>query len=231
MPGQLLPPLKSLALATVLVAGCGQAADEPAPGFADPVLGRWDLTVDGPDGSYPSWLEIRLRTELSLMAEFVGRSGSRRFARSVDYSDGVLEVRIPTQYEAGTEHVFTGTLTDDRLAGRTRIDDGPALPWSGVRAPPLVRTGPAAWGAPVVMIGDDLAGWRRRSGEHPGCWRVDDGILSATPPCVDLVSDALFDDFRLELEFRYPPGSNSGVYLRGRYEVQIQDDRGKAVDP
>ncbi len=222
---------KHFAIAVLFVAGCGQAADDPSPGFADPVLGRWDLTVDGPDGDYPSWLEIRLRTECSLMGEFVGRSGSRRYARSVDYSDGQLEVRIPTQYEAGAELVFTGTLADGRLAGTTRTDDGPALAWSGVRAPLLHRTGPAEWGERLPLIGDGLAGWRPRFAEHPGCWTVRDGVLAATPPCIDLVSDTLFDDFRLELEFRYPPGSNSGVYLRGRYEVQIQDDRGKAVDP
>ena len=43
--------------------------------------------------------------------------------------------------------------------------------------------------------------------------------------------DAAFRDFRLHAELKFPPGSNSGVYLRGRYEVQIQDDAGKALDP
>ena len=56
-------------------------------------------------------------------------------------------------------------------------------------------------------------------------------MLAATPPCVDLVTDATFRDFRLHAELKFPPGSNSGVYLRGRYEVQIQDDAGKALDP
>ena len=32
-----------------------------------------------------------------------------------------------------------------------------------------------------------------------------------------------FDDFKLHAEFRYPTGSNSGIYLRGRYEVQVED--------
>jgi len=56
-------------------------------------------------------------------------------------------------------------------------------------------------------------------------------VLAATPPCVDLVSAAAFEDFKLHAELKFPPGSNSGVYLRGRYEVQIQDDAGKALDP
>ena len=43
------------------------------------------------------------------------------------------------------------------------------------------------------------------------------------------MSDKLFTDFKLHIEFRYPKGSNSGVYLRGRYEVQIEDHKG--VEP
>ena len=225
MPARcLIPPL--------LIAGCGNAAEAPAPGFADAILGRWDLVIVDGDSSYPSWLEIRLRTERELMAEFVGGSGSKRHASVVDYADGTLKIRIPVQYEPGGEQlVFTGTLTDGRLQGTTHLDDGPGRPWWGVRAPLLEDRAVAEWGEPIRLIGTDLAGWRPRYGSAGDCWTVRDGVLAATPPCVDLVSDATFDDFRVQLEFRYPPGSNSGVYLRGRYEVQIQDDRGKAVDP
>lgn len=226
MAGRLCP------IAAMLLAGALHAAEPPSPGFADAVLGRWDLTVQGADGAYPSWLEIRLRTETQLMAEFVGRFGSRRHAAAVSFADGRLQLRIPVQYEpGGDELVFDGRLEDDRLSGQTRIGDGGSYAWTGVRAPLLARTDVGKWGEPVAMIGDGLSGWHPRSLQHAGCWTVDDGILRATPPCVDLVSDVQFDDFRLELEFRYPPGSNSGVYLRGRYEVQIQDDRGRAVDP
>jgi hypothetical protein len=219
------------AIVVLLLAGTLQAA-EPSPGFADPVLGRWDLTVEGDNGAYPSWLEIRLRSESGLMAEFVGRFGSKRHASAVTFSDGELQVRIPIQYERGTDElVFDGALEDGRLAGHTRIGSGPASAWTGVRAPLLERDEVSEWGEPIALIGNDLSGWRPRSAQHEGCWEVEDGILRATPPCVDIISEARFDDFRLQLEFRYPPGSNSGVYLRGRYELQIQDDLGKAIDP
>jgi len=42
-----------------------------------------------------------------------------------------------------------------------------------------------------------------------------------------LISDQSFRDFRLHVEFMYPKGSNSGIYLRGRYEVQIIDGFGQ----
>ena len=217
-------------LALLLMDITSAAAAEP--GYADSVLGRWDLTVQGQDGEYPSWFEIRLRTERELMAGFVGRFGSMRHASAVRFSDDALEVRIPPQYETGDDElVFTGTLTDGQLAGSVRTSDGETLAWTGVRAPALVRTGVQRWGEPVELLADGLSRWRQRSDQHPGCWTVQDDVLQATPPCVDLITEARFDDFRLQLEFRYPSGSNSGVYLRGRYEVQIQDDRGKAVDP
>ena len=218
----------TLAGTAVLFATIAQTAE---PGFADPVLGRWDLTVESSDTSFPSWLEIRLRTEEQLMARLVGQFGSVRHATTVSYRDDELMVSVPVQYERGTEElVFTGSRRADSLIGLVDLN-GSTLPWSGARAPSLKRDTEPAWGQPVPLIGSDLSGWRMRQGTDAGCWSVSDGILKATPPCVDIVTDREFDDFQLRLEFRYPPGSNSGVYLRGRYEVQIQDDYGKALDP
>ena len=45
-----------------------------------------------------------------------------------------------------------------------------------------------------------------------------------------MVTEHKFTDFKLHTEYRYPKGSNSGVYLRGRYEVQIEDDHGDVAD-
>ena len=217
----------------LLFAATACAEESPPRGFADPLLGRWDLTVQTPDGEYPSWVEIRLRKETELMADFVGQFGSKRHATTVSFAVDRLQVRIPLQWEqwGDGELIFDGMLEGDRLSGQTRIGDGESFTWTGVRAPSLAHAEVSRWDEPVELIGAGLSGWRPRAPQHAGCWTVSSGILSATPPCVDLVTEARFDDFRLQLEFRYPPGSNSGVYLRGRYEVQIQDDRGMAVDP
>lgn len=209
------------------------ARQEPQPGFADPVLGRWDLTVQGPDGAYPSWLDIQLRKETQLMGRFVGRFGSVRHVTSIDYRDGKLVVGVPIQYERNKGDLrFEGRLVGDALEGTTQDADGKTLSWHGVRAPAVKPEAPATWGEPVpIFNGRDLSGWKPRSAEKRGCWAVTDGALTSTPPCVDLVTERSFGDFKLHLEFMYPPRSNSGVYLRGRYEVQIQDDAGRAVDP
>ncbi|HAV62346.1 MAG TPA: DUF1080 domain-containing protein, partial [Verrucomicrobiales bacterium] len=64
----------------------------------------------------------------------------------------------------------------------------------------------------------------------PNGWEVKDGLLVNARPGNDLVTERKFNDFKLRAEFRYPKGSNSGLYLRGRYEVQIEDNFGQEIN-
>jgi hypothetical protein len=216
------------AVAALCLTATGGTAER---GFADAVLGAWDITVHHPDGAYPSWLEIRLRTESELAARFVGRFGSVRYLSSVRYRDGLVEFTAPAQYEAHHLH-FVGSLEDGAISGNTFDANGNVVRFTAERAPGLLRTPGPNTSEPIALFnGETLDGWRLRHDRHADCWQVVAGLLKATPPCVDLVTKDSFEDFRLEVEFRYPQGSNSGIYLRGRYEIQIQDDRGKALDP
>jgi hypothetical protein len=230
-PRRAAAPLAALAAAALAAASA--AAQPPAPGFADALLGRWDLTIHAGDEAYPSWLEVRLRTEASLEARFVGRVGSVRHVYEIDYAAGRLRFSVPVQYERGAAALrFEGTLRGDRIEGEARGEDGATRGFTAVRAPRLAARRDVVWGAPRPLVnGRDLSGWRPRGREHPGCWRVRGGVLEAAPPCGDLVTEETFRDFRLHAEFRLPQGGNSGIYLRGRYEVQIQDTAGKALDP
>ena len=154
------------------------------------------------------------------MARFVGRFGSVRYLSAVDFEDGLLEFTAPAQYEGHDLH-FAGKLAGDSIEGSTADADGNTIPFRATRSPNLVRdTLPNPGDTIDLFDGQSLAGWE-----------ASEGLLNATPPCVDLISTEEFDDFQLEVEFRYPEGSNSGIYLRGRYEVQVQDDHGKALDP
>lgn len=82
------------------------------------------------------------------------------------------------------------------------------------------------WGEPIRLFnGRDLGGWRMRTA-HTTNWTVANGELVNLRAGSNLVSAAVFGDFKLHLEFNCPPHSNSGVYLRGRYEVQIATEPG-----
>ena len=220
-------------LAAGLLAVAPAGAQTPEPGFADAVLGRWNLAIQGAEeGTYPSWLEVRLRTETELMGRFVGRFGSVRHVDEIGFADGRVTWRVPVQYERELDALrFEGTVRGDRIEGTTLAADGAALRFTATRAPTLLAESPRRWRAPSPLVDDELANWVPRSAARSGCWRVRDGVLAAEPPCVDLVTQQTFGDFRLHAELRVPPGGNSGIYLRGRYEVQLQDSAGQALDP
>ena len=194
----------------------------------DELLGRWDLSVQGESGSYPSWLEVRKSGYRTLVGSFVGQFGSARPVSEISFDGKQLRFQIPPQWEDRTSHlVFEGQLSDGKLSGDTNDGKGHTLKWTGVRAPALKRDRVPEWGQAVQLFnGKDTTGWHARFEDRKHGWEVVDGILSNVRPGIDLVTDQKFEDFKLHVEFRYPEGSNSGIYLRGRYEVQIEDNYG-----
>jgi hypothetical protein len=200
----------------------------------EPLLGRWDLTVTDGAQSYPSWLEINLSGRRTLVGSYVGQFGSARPISKIDFDLRTARLRfaIPPQWESRTNDVIVeGTLEGKSLSGRVLNDNGKFIPWKGQRAPALVRTSPITWGKPIELFnGRDLTGWTSRHSDAKHGWIVRDGLLVNATPGTDLMTESKFTDFKLRAEFRYPKDSNSGIYLRGRYEVQIEDDFGRAPE-
>jgi hypothetical protein len=212
--------------------GFGLAAPGAGQGGSPSIIGRWDLTVQGFPGDYPSWLEVRRSGYSTLVGTFVGRFGSARPIARVESDNGRLRFTVPPQWERRKDDLtFEGGLDGDTLRGETTDDEGRRVSWIGRRAPTLKRDAPPTWGEPVELFnGKDLAGWKVRAADVKNGWIVRDGLLANAKPGNDLLTEAKFTDFRLHAEFRYPRGSNSGIYLRGRYEVQIEDNYGLEPD-
>jgi hypothetical protein len=205
----------ALAAPTAVVA---QGAAAPAP-----VIGRWDLQVTGTDGVvYPSWLEVSLSGHRTLVGRFVAGVGSARPIAEVQYAGDTVRFAIPPQWERERGELrVEGRYAGDRMTGTLTTPAGQRHSWTAVRAPALRRATPA-WGAPVALFnGKNLDGWTVKGGANK--WTVVDGILTNGGGGGNLVTTATYQDFKLHAEFRYPKGSNSGLYLRGRYEVQIED--------
>ncbi len=78
-----------------------------------------------------------------------------------------------------------------------------------------------------LFNGKDLSGWHLRHEGGRNGWTAENGMLVNTPPSTDLVTDQKFRDFEVHYEYMVPEQSNSGVYLRGRYEIQIDDAYGR----
>ncbi|MDB5245961.1 MAG: hypothetical protein JWQ40_355 [Segetibacter sp.] len=186
--------------------------------------GRWDITINMQGKEIPSWLEVRHSGLHTLVGDFVGSSGSARPISKVNFSGGKMSFSIPPQWETGNDLSVEGTLQGNNLGGSILLPDGKTYNWTGVRAPSLRRQGEPAWGKPVKLFsGTDLKGWHAM-GENQ--WKAENGILRSPKSGSNLVTDERFTDFKLHIEFRYDKGSNSGVYLRGRYELQIADSKG-----
>lgn len=95
---------------------------------------------------------------------------------------------------------------------------------------------PKGSGWKCLFNGKDLTGWHRRADhDRPLSWKVEDGLLTnALEPGqhgTDLVTDEKFRNFEIYYEYRVPKSSNSGMYLRGLYEVQILEDGGAEPGP
>jgi len=188
-------------------------------------LGRWDLTLKAPDREYPSWLELT-RENGQLKAQMVGRWGNARPLPKVEITNGHLKFVSPKEEEERKDDmVFEAKLNGDRLSGTTTGPDGTVWPWTGERAPSLKRTAAPKWGRPIALFnGKDLSGWTMSKSSSANIWKVENGLLITPGEGPELICNSKFQDFKLHVEFKIEPTSNSGIYLRGRYEVQIETD-------
>jgi hypothetical protein len=194
---------------------------------ADSLLleGRWDLTIIMAGKERPAWLEVRHSGFHTWVGHFVGVSGSARPISKINITGNKFSFAIPPQWEQGTSDLTVEGAQDGKgLSGTIIFPDGKTYPWTAVHAPALRTQKEIAWGKPVSLIqGNEIKGWHAL-GENQ--WVVEQGILRSPKSGANIVTDERYNDFKLHIEFRYPKGSNSGVYLRGRYEVQIADSKG-----
>ncbi|WP_084299318.1 3-keto-disaccharide hydrolase [Dyadobacter tibetensis] len=192
---------------------------------ATPIEGRWDISVDVEGKSAPSWLEVRHSGTKTLVGQFVSVSGSARPISVVHFKDGKFSFSIPPQWERGDADLrMEGTVNGDQIAGTIHTPDGKIQSFKGVRAPVLRPTKMPAWGKPIKLTGGNSMDAWYANGENQ--WVAENGILKSPKSGANLITNEKFGDFKLHVEFRIPKGSNSGVYLRGRYEVQVTDSKG-----
>ncbi len=215
-----------LALLALLFSNASMANNDPE--FSAPVEGRWDLTVNMGGGRIAaSWLEVRHSGVNCLTGRFVGDGGSARPISLVVFKEGKLSFHIPAQWEkTDKEMILEANYKDDQLEGTIQSTVGKTYTFTGVRAPKLIREKAPVWGTPIHLFnGKNLEGWMPLGKNNQ--WVVEKGILKSPQSGVNIRTNKTFNDFKLHIEFRYPKESNSGVYLRGRYEVQVEDSKGK----
>jgi hypothetical protein len=187
------------------------------PSFA----GRWDLTITTPTVAYPSWLEVT-GNDGHATARVVGRTGSVHPATEVKIDGAHLLLTASEQYGNRVKVTWDITQQDGKMEGVQKRADAPDARITGSRAPELKRKAPAAWTKPEALFnGQDLTGWEadNPTADH---WHARNGKLVNDKGGANIRTTRKFDDFKLHVEYNCPQDGNSGVYLRGRYEVQVE---------
>jgi hypothetical protein len=216
-----------LSLGTLSV--CSFSMDAKNTPDADSLFleGRWDLTIEMDGKQNPSWLEVKHSGFKTFVGHFVAVVGSARPVSKINISGTKFDFAIPPQWESGNQDLkVEGERSGEGITGTIIFPDGKSYSWKGVRAPLLRQVqSEKSWGKPISLLQESgLKGWKAMGDNQ---WVVEKGVLRSAKSGSNLVTEQSFSDFKLHVEFRYPKGSNSGIYLRGRYEVQITDSKGK----
>lgn len=217
---------QSLFAALVAVALIPALSRSAAP---DAFAGRWDLTVKTSKDTYPSWMEVTPQGD-SAAIRLVGRVASVHPATEVKLGNGHLSFRTSEWFGKPTDVSWDFTVASGKLSGTQKRADGVEGGITGVRAPDLDRKPPAAWSAPELLFnGKDLSGW---AADNPATnhWKAIGGDLVNEKAGANIRTTRKFQDFKLHIEYNCPEGGNSGVYLRGRYEVQVEYEPPSAND-
>ena len=239
----------------ILFSTSAMAQESPA----DPYVGMWALDLDY-ENSNAGWLEVHqedgyLDAEMlwrggsvfpvDFTMIFKGELllvHGRDVVRERD--DSGNPVRVQRQlywYDVKKEGMdqISGTAV---FPNRDGIE-AETVAFSGKRIPPYgkaPKTNKIKYGEPVKLFnGSNLEGWELLDPHAANGWKVEDGVLENDPVQKEgegrihygnLRTTEVFEDFNLVVEVNVPEGSNSGVYLRGIYEVQVLDSYGKALD-
>jgi len=192
------------------------------------LIGRWDLNITDGQNNYPGWLEVEFSGTNTLVGRFMNIVGSARPIAEVVEHDDQFSFSIPPQWMGSQDLVVKGSRDGEQLTGHMLTPTGNYMSFTGVRAPVLYREAPKKWTKPVALFnGETIDGWKPQTTNKSNQWKAVNGVLTSPQSGVNLMTEATFDDFKLHIEFKYPEHSNSGIYLRGRYEVQVEDDYGK----
>jgi len=217
---------------------------------ANPYVGRWALTIPGGGAG---WLGVEQQACGALKGSILWGGGSvvpvdetkmegntlvvvRNHKRKKDGKD-VLHVETITARLDNGKLALTTSAVDEtgKQIGQTEFT-GNKIP----DLPPRPDLAALKYGTPVKLIAaSGLDGWQVMNSKAPNFWSVADGTLSNRVQKgpdgknlhgANIRTEAEFEDFNLKTEVRVPKNGNSGIYLRGIYEVQVAETHGKPCD-
>jgi hypothetical protein len=208
-----------------IVLACAVAATSAQQ---NPFLGRWNVTGTGANSANVYWLEIK-DDGGQLTGMFLNRGGSPVKLASVKVENGELVFQT-TAPANGSATEGRARVQGGKLAGTLKTGDR-TVEFAGVRPPKWPAAdanAPHKLGTPVELFnGTSMDAWDVQDKSKPSGRSIVDGAMTNTPHANNLVSKQKFQDYKIHAEYKLEQNSNSGIYIRGRYELQVLDDFGK----
>ncbi|MEI6243843.1 MAG: DUF1080 domain-containing protein [Acidobacteriota bacterium] len=215
---------------------------------ANPFLGQWNITGTGTDSNQIFWLELKDEGG-KISSLFLNRTSHPVPLTAVKIENGELLFQVSGTREKPTGPEYHAKVVDGKLVGSHTVTPRPpaagatppatppaprTINWVGVRPPvwPAANAnGKHEYGAPVVLYDETMKDkdpatlFDVQNTRNPINWLVEDGLLTnKAPGGNNIISKQKFTDFKVHVEYKLEPKSNSGIYLRGRYELQVLDD-------
>ena len=225
-------------------------------GQQSPYVGRWNLKGTGPDTDKVYWLEVK-ENGGQLEGRFLNRSAHATPLAWIRVENNELVFQYgrgegtPEDPVKACGPVYRARAENGKLIGHhtpapcvlpgATPPPAPATPakevqWVGTRQPvwpPSNANGAHTYGKPVVLVGPGvgLDVWMPTGDGHGKTdgWKIVNGVLTNEPPTFNPASKEKFKDFKIETEFKLDENQNSGLYLRGRYELQMALGPGPAA--
>jgi hypothetical protein len=198
----------------------------PARAQSNPFVGAWNITGDSPNQGNIYWLEVKDDGGKPAVM-FLNRGGSPVAGENVKVAGSELTFMVggtgqnrPTVTLHAAGDKLTGTV------GQTKVTGEHPPAWGACDA-----NASHSFGKPVVLFdGKSLDAWGVQMKDRAIMWKIEDGVMTNDPHGNNLVSREKFKDFKLQAEYKLSEKGNSGIYLRGRYEMQVLDDFGRTDD-
>lgn len=182
--------------------------------------GDWKIEIIDREGqSHHGSLHVQEIAPGQYRGHGLNGDGDRVGVDSIEVKANRLTLRVLMPRSDGSETPvhLAAEIRGDRLVGRLMPpgDEGESIPFTAKRE--------REWSEPIRLFPESgTAGWHPRDRSRAFKWTCENGVLSNGDHDVDIVSEAKFRDFKLNIRYKVDkPGSNSGIYLRGRYEVQV----------
>jgi hypothetical protein len=204
----------------------------------NPYLGRWNIQGTGENSNYVYWLEVK-QDGGKLSGMFLNRGGHPLEVPVIKVENGEL-VFQPDGGQRGPGPEYRLRAQGNKLTGSVKLGDR-TVQLAGARPPKWDHydaNAPHKFGTPVALFdGKTMDAWDIQNKDRPMKWTIENGAMTNDPPgSNNLVSKQKFQDFKIQAEYKldtpHPNArggmtkANSGIYLRGRYELQVLDDYG-----